>query len=138
MVFDSDAAFHVLRMQLNIQFSNYCSILTLLASLWLAAAQADELQFLLSEKVDLLSEQDNAMFSDMVELALDSQPDGYILSWGNPESGANGTLQIVSTDNDSEEYCRRIALVRHAKGFTEQSSMRFCRQADNTWTKKSP
>ncbi len=109
----------------------------LLATVCWSFLHAEELQFTLSKNVDLMSEDDAAIFHSMVELALDSQPDGYVLSWENPESGANGTLQIANTDN-SDAYCREVALVRHAKGVTEQSSMRFCRQTDNTWTKKSP
>ncbi|MDH3695025.1 MAG: RT0821/Lpp0805 family surface protein [Gammaproteobacteria bacterium] len=110
------------------------SLIVITSLLW-SSLQAEELQFTLSKNIDLLTEKDAALFHDMVELALDSQPDGYVLSWENPESGANGTLQIAGTDN-SDAYCREVALVRHAKGVTEQSSMQFCRQANNQWVKK--
>ena len=61
-----------------------------LATVCWSSLHAEELQFTLSENVDLMSEDDAAIFHSMVELALDSQPDGYVLSWENPESGANG------------------------------------------------
>jgi len=110
------------------------SLICIIGLFW-SSLQAEELQFTLSKNVDMLTKEDAALFHDMVELALDSQPDGYVLSWENPESGANGTLQIANTDS-SDAYCREVALVRHAKGVTEQSSMQFCRQADNQWVKK--
>lgn len=110
------------------------SLMILVIVSW-SPLQAEELQFTLSKNVNLLTEDDAAMFHSMVELALDSQPDGYVLSWENPASGANGTLQIASTENN-EAYCREIALVRHAKGVTEQSAMQFCCEPNNQWVKK--
>lgn len=94
---------------------------------------ADDVPFTPNEQLSLLTEEDTAMFESMLELSLDSQPDGHILTWENPVTGANGTLQIKSTDADADRYCRHVALVRYARGHTEQWSLLYCRLADNTW-----
>lgn len=99
---------------------------------------AGDVPFTPNEQLGLLTEEDATMFESMVELALDSEPDGHVLSWENPVTTANGTLQITSTDEDGDRYCRDVALVRYARGHTEQWSLLYCRLADNTWVLDRP
>jgi len=116
-----------------------------LASLWIVtvvvcgmpALTADS-PFKFTDKVELVTAEDAAILEQTIAFALDGQPDGYVTQWQNPLTGSNGTLEVVTTHQGGDEYCRDLRLVQHAKGYTEQTSLRFCRQADNSWAMHSP
>lgn len=64
---------------------------------------------------------------------LTSGADGDIEGWRNPDSGAYGTIQPLSTEERGGTTCRRTVMYNNAGGASGTSRFTFCKHDDGTW-----
>jgi surface antigen len=65
---------------------------------------------------------------------LDSNADGKPRKWGNPVTGAGGTLTPVDTFTGPDgARCRHLQVNNHAGGLKNKTRLAMCKQADGSW-----
>lgn len=104
--------------------------------LLLAAAQAaiaQNINFLHRGPVAYLDETDKQILSDTFNAALAEAEDGETLAWSNPDSGNNGTVQVLDTHEDYGTTCRTVRSRMQASGREGGGVYRLCLAEDGTW-----
>lgn len=79
-----------------------------------ADAAAVNLNFMRNTPISRFDDTDLEIFQTATINALDNAADGHVASWENPDSGHNGQIFIISTDDSSGQTCRRIRIVNVA------------------------
>ena len=62
---------------------------------------------------------------------------GERVVWSNPQTGAHGTVIVLSARPHPGRPCRRLAIAAHARGVEEKGVWTLCR-AGNAWTLGPP
>jgi surface antigen len=90
-------------------------------------------RFLQHSPASQFTEKDFELFTSSGEEALDEAPDGDNRGWKNPDTGAFGTVQPLSTYEAHGTTCRKVEIFNSAGGFSATSRFDFCQQADGSW-----
>lgn len=105
----------------------------LLATAATQAALAQNINFLHRGPVAYLNDADKQILTETLKAALNDAPDGETLAWSNPDSGNNGTIEVLDTHEDYETTCRTIRTNMQASGREGGGVYRLCRAEDDTW-----
>lgn len=89
--------------------------------------------FLKHAPVSHFTERDWDLMREAGREALASAPDGQTVGWRNPDSGAFGTVQPLSSYEAQGMACRRTEVYNNAGGASGTSRFDFCQQEDGTW-----
>ncbi len=100
-------------------------------------APAANWSFLQDTAVSQFSEQDWELFSKAGHEALDEAPDGETRGWNNPESGAFGTIQPLSSYQYLGMECRSTEFFNSVRNASGTSRFDLCKQEDS-WKLVSP
>ena len=79
------------------------------------------------------TEQDFELLKQAGREALDAAADGDTRGWSNPETGAFGTIQPLSTYEHQGTTCRRVEIFNNSSRASGTSRFDFCRHEDGTW-----
>jgi len=108
------------------------AILTALAVLpQLASAQ--NIEFLHRGPIAYMNEVDKEILSKTLQTALDKSADGESLRWSNPDSGSEGTIEVLDTHEDYGTTCRTVRTHSTASGREGGGVYRLCRADDDSW-----
>lgn len=105
--------------------------LLLTASSQLAFAQ--NIEFLHRGPVAYLDEVDKQILSETFNAALTDAEDGETVAWSNPDTGNNGTIQVIDTHEDYGTTCRTVRTHMEASGREGGGVYRLCLAEDDTW-----
>lgn len=97
------------------------------------AVNAANWRFLKHSPASKFTDQDFALFTSAGQEALNEAPDGDTRGWNNPDTGAFGTVQPLSTYEADGSTCRKVEIFNSAGGFSATSRFDFCKQPDGTW-----
>lgn len=90
-------------------------------------------QFIKEHGIDLFTPEDIEFLEQAVIMLLESAADGDRVSWQNPSTGANGTLELLRSYEKDLYFCREVEVVAVGRGFTDQYRRRFCRDDNFQW-----
>jgi len=90
--------------------------------------------FGLNRAFPALSKQDLKLLTSMAREEMTGKPEGTVLEWKNPRSGAAGTVTLVKRYWHNEQECRNIVHDFNVLG-TERWNYKstICRQPDGSW-----
>jgi surface antigen len=92
------------------------------------------LGFLGNAPISRMSAEDVDLLYTAVTNALDRGEDGTATRWGNPSTGASGTLVPLDTfTGPGGQRCRHLQVDNQAGGLHNKSVFELCKQADGTW-----
>jgi surface antigen len=112
------------------------AISTLLAaslSVCLPGALAVNTAFLHDSPIQAMTEQDLELLQQSASRALDQTADGDSLSWGNPSTGAHGTIMPTASWEEHGRACRTLQFDHQVKGRSGRPKFDFCKQPDGSW-----
>ena len=95
-------------------------------------AGAQNLSFLRESPIAWLDDNDEAILRATIDAVLEA-PDGTTTDWQNPETGANGRVQVLDTEEAYGTTCRRIKMRNEAKGRKGGGTYRLCLADDGRW-----
>lgn len=98
----------------------------IIAALACTSASAQYL-FLNRSMLEVLTKQDITMLQSALEQALSSEPDGTVVTWANPGTGASGTVTPLSTTKSAGRTCRRVETFTQARNRRESGQWEFCK-----------
>ena len=104
---------------------------TLVASPQLASAQ--NIEFLHRGPIAYMNDIDKEILSKTLQTALDETADGESLRWSNPDSGSEGTIEVLDTHEDYGTTCRTVRSHSKASGREGGGVYRLCRADDDSW-----
>ena len=87
-----------------------------------------------SQVIELFTPEDLNFFEEAIVQLLDSAADGESISWNSPNSGANGTLELIGSYEKDLRRCREVKIVAIGKGYTDQYSWAYCRDENYQWS----
>ena len=90
--------------------------------------------FGLNRAFPALSKQDLKLLTTTAREEMTGKPEGTVLEWKNPRSGAAGTVTLVKRFWKNEQECRNIVHDFNVRG-TERWNYKstICHQADGSW-----
>jgi len=97
------------------------------------AALAQNIDFLHRGPVAYLGDADRQILKDTFNAALNDAADGETVRWSNPDSGNNGTIEVLDTHEDYGTTCRSVRTFTQADGREGGGVYRLCRADDDTW-----
>jgi surface antigen len=109
------------------------AISTLLFTFATTTTVAQNINFLHRGPVAYLDEVDKQILTDTVNTALNDAQDGESLAWRNPDSGSEGTIEILDTHEDYGTTCRTVRTATSAGGREGGGIYRLCMADDETW-----
>lgn len=81
-----------------------------------------------------LNNEDIKIMQKTARVDMDDKPEGTILKWENPETGAKGVVKLVKRFYEGDQECRENQHAFKAKGSTPwKITGTICRQADGSW-----
>jgi surface antigen len=107
-----------------------------LVALGLAASfsvSAGNWNFLEFGPVNYFSERDFEIFQQTVNDALEHARDSEVRRWSNPDSGAFGSVKLLSSYKSESTPCRRAEISNNVKKSSGVSRFDFCKQPDGEW-----
>jgi surface antigen len=108
-------------------------ISTLLSAFATTTTVAQNINFLHRGPVAYLDDVDKQILSDTFNAALNEVEDGESVAWRNPDSGSEGTIEILDTHEDYGTTCRTVRTATKAGGREGGGIYRLCRADDETW-----
>lgn len=105
----------------------------LLTAATMQIAIAQNINFLHRGPVAYLDEVDKQILSDTFNKALNEVEDGVSVAWSNPDSGSEGTIEILDTHEDFGTTCRTVRTATSAGGRDGGGIYRLCQAEDETW-----
>lgn len=97
------------------------------------AALAQNINFLHRGPVAYLGEVDKQILTDTFNAALRDAQDGETVRWSNPDSGNNGTIEVLETHEDYGTTCRTVRTFTLAGSREGGGVYRLCLADDDTW-----
>jgi len=97
------------------------------------AALAQNINFLHRGPVTYLGDVDKQILRDTFNAALSDAEDGETVRWSNPDSGNNGTIEVLDTHEDYGTTCRTVRTFTQASGNEGGGVYRLCLADDDTW-----
>jgi len=105
----------------------------LLAATMAQVALAQNIEFLHRGPIAYMDEVDKQILSETFNAALSSAEDGESVKWTNPDSGSNGTIEVLDTHEDYGTTCRTVRTHSEAGGREGGGIYRLCLADDETW-----
>jgi surface antigen len=96
-------------------------------------AVAQNIQFMHRGPIAYMDEVDKEILSQTLQVALEESEDGESLRWSNPDSGSEGTIEVLDTHEDYGTTCRTIRSKSTASGREGGGLYRLCRADDGSW-----
>jgi surface antigen len=96
-------------------------------------ALAVNFNFMRNSPISQFDEKDLEIFNTSVIEALDTAGDGETIRWENPDSGHNGQVFMLSSDESSGQLCRRIRLVNVAGSLNSNIHYNACKDDVAGW-----
>ena len=96
-------------------------------------AVAQNINFLHRGPVAYLDEVDKQILADTFNAALTDAEDGETVAWSNPDSGNEGTVEVLDTHEDYGTTCRTVRTHMNASGKEGGGIYRLCLADDGTW-----
>ncbi|MGI9343352.1 MAG: RT0821/Lpp0805 family surface protein [Gammaproteobacteria bacterium] len=106
-------------------------ILLFAATMQVAGAQ--NINFLQRGPVAYLDDVDKQILTETFNKALAEVEDGESVAWRNPDSGSEGTIEILDTHEDYGTTCRTVRTATSAGGRDGGGIYRLCLADDETW-----
>jgi len=106
---------------------------TLLFTALPQAALAQNINFLHRGPIAYLNDIDRQILTDTFDAALSQAEDGETVRWSNPDSGNNGTIEVLDTHEDFGTTCRTVRTFTRASGREGGGVYRLCLADDDTW-----
>ena len=97
------------------------------------SAQAQNIGFLTRGPVAQLSDDDKALLSETLRQALNEAEDNETVTWGDPDSGPHGQIEVFDTHEDFGTTCRSIRTRTTAAGRSGGGVYRLCLADDDSW-----
>ena len=97
------------------------------------AALAQNIDFLHRGPVAYLGDVDKQILRDTFNAALSDAEDGETVRWSNPDSGNDGTVEVLDTHEDYGTTCRTVRTFTRADGREGGGMYRLCLADDDTW-----
>lgn len=104
-----------------------------LATAVLGGALAQNINFLYRGPVAYLDEVDKEILTATFNNALADAADGETVAWSNPDTGNNGTVEVLDTHEDYGTTCRTVRTHMNAAGREGGGVYRLCLADDDTW-----
>ena len=82
---------------------------------------------------NMLDQRDKRLAAEAQHRALESGPTGQAVPWTNPDTGHQGTVTPVRTDQSGDSYCREFQSDVIIGGKSEKAYGTACRQPDGSW-----
>ena len=73
---------------------------------------------------------DKEILSKTLQTALDETADGESLRWSNPDSGSEGTIEVLDTHEDYGTTCRTVRSHSKASGREGGGVYRLCIESE--------
>jgi len=96
-----------------------------------APAPAQTNLFLNRSMIEVMTKEDIKMAQSAVAEALGSAPDGSVVAWNNPASGASGTVTPLKSTTQGGRQCRIVETFTDASGRRERAQWELCKQGAN-------
>ena len=96
-------------------------------------ASAQNIEFLHRGPIAYMNDIDKEILSKTLQTALDETADGESLRWSNPDSGSEGTIEVLDTHEDYGTTCRTVRTHSKASGREGGGVYRLCRADDDSW-----
>ena len=96
-------------------------------------ASAQNIEFLHRGPIAYMNDIDKEILSKTLQTALDETADGESLRWSNPDSGSEGTIEVLDTHEDYGTTCRTVRSHSTASGREGGGVYRLCRADDDSW-----
>ena len=96
-------------------------------------ALAQNIEFLHRGPIAYMDEVDKQILSETFNAALSNAEDGEKVKWSNPDSGSNGTIEVLDTHEDYGTTCRTVRTHSEAGGREGGGVYRLCLADDDTW-----
>lgn len=97
------------------------------------AALAQNIEFLHRGPIAYMDEVDKQILTDTFNAALGNAEDGEKVQWSNPDSGSQGTIEVLDTHEDYGTTCRTVRTHSEAGGREGGGVYRLCLADDDTW-----
>lgn len=97
------------------------------------ATSAQNINFLHRGPMAYLDDVDKQILTDTFNEALTGAEDGESIAWRNPDSGSEGTVEILDTHEDYGTTCRTVRTATRAGGREGGGVYRLCMADDETW-----
>lgn len=105
-----------------------CAAAALLGLLAGAPVEAQTNLFLNRSMVEVMSKEDLKLLQGALNEALGSAPDGSVVAWNNPATGASGTVTPLKSSTQGGRPCRAVQTFTDARGRRETGQWEFCKQ----------
>lgn len=96
-------------------------------------ALAQNINFLHRGPVAYLDDVDKQILTETFNAALTDAKDGETVAWSNPDSGNNGTIEVIDTHEDYGTTCRTVRTHTNASGREGGGVYRLCLADDDSW-----
>lgn len=107
-------------------------------SLACSGALAANLGFLGNAPISRMTDEDVDILYRAVAEVLDNGADGAGVDWGNPKTGAGGTLvPLDSFKGPAGQACRHLQVANHAGGLRNKTVLTLCKSPDGAWKAKT-
>lgn len=90
--------------------------------------------FLANTPISKFTEQDMELLKSHVRQALDEAENGQTLEWSNPETSAQGTITVESSQQDGDRYCRVLAVTNKSKYLQGGGKFKLCKNSTGAWS----
>jgi surface antigen len=105
---------------------------SLLVALCVGPAWSQNTLFLEDSAVSAFNDADIALLMGAIDQAL-AAPDGQVVHWENPKSGARGTVESGAGFERGGRACRPLQLAHGNKGRQGGGRWTYCRRPDGSW-----
>lgn len=95
------------------------------------SAVAVNLQFLKDRPISYMSEEAFEEFKTKLIHALDTEADGYVFNWSNPEEDSSARVVFLNTYSLDAGTCRKIKTELHVNNRDGRSILHICK--DEAW-----
>lgn len=86
-----------------------------------------DVRFLAESPSQFFNDADWKMFNNASEKALDSTPNGKVVTWRNPQTEHGGSFQPLTTTNKNGLTCRKLRISNYANHQTGDYTFTFCK-----------
>ena len=104
----------------------------ILAAAW-PAFSASEVQLVPADIVSRFDHLEVESIDANITAALNTLPDSWTQTWFSANSQATGTLSILRSFDFNSSFCREVEIMSKQKGYRDQRTISFCRDADLSW-----
>ena len=84
--------------------------------------------------VELFTSEDMEFLDQAIVQLLESAADGESISWVSPNTGANGTLELIRSYEKNLQQCREVDIISSGKGYTDHYTWGFCYDESYNWS----